>query len=304
MIVKQTALTVPARESLFSSTETGLVDTESQDYSYHDDFTRLSATMIKQFRKNRGKFRAIYVDRTEPPMMSKRHMDLGSIVHAVFLEKKAVEDFVGIYPRRALKSNGDINSKPAALFERQNPQFEFFRKPTEMDQIHSIVSAIENHSIAKKWMLHPRSLREQPLFWVDEQTGMPCRCQVDFVLETKTRMLAFDLKVTVNYSADAFSTYLSGNRKGGMRGWVQAAHYSSGIQATFGKPVEMRFVTVNPDTPHQIGVHQLDGSTSHSVVEEYRKTMHDIAECRRNGDWREAWEKTDNKISMAYYEIT
>ena len=99
-------------------------------------------------------------------------------------------------------------------------------------------------------MLEP-SDHEVPLFWVDDTTGLLCKCRLDAVERTgKLSYTIRDLKTATDAST---ATFLKEALRYGYD--VQAAHYIRGLKALTGATkVDWEFVVVEKKPPYGVNV--------------------------------------------------
>ena len=279
-----------------------LQDTKSPDYSYHDDYSRISATMVKSFVRSRKKYAWVYVHEKMEGKKPNKAMDAGSVVHAVLLERKPLKEVVLEYPASCLKSNGARNPKPIAQFEADHPDFEYFLKADEIDDCRGILSELEKHP-TYRFLQHEKCMREQSFFFEHKATLLPCRSQLDFVIVGNGIAYIFDLKNTVNWHPEEFSHYLGGTRRGSQLGAIQACHYSHGIERIYECPVEMRFVCVSPEKPYEIRVNRLSEDSKDVAEKFYEQQMADLSKCYETGDWTDPGEMEDNEVTLSPWDL-
>lgn len=133
---------------------------------------------------------------------------------------------------------------------------------------------------------------ETPLFWVDETTGIECKCRLDahkaerkIVLNGNKRATAkatiIDLKSCADASTDAFI-------KDAIRyGYdVQCAHYIRGYKANYDvDSVEWYFLAVEKKPPYAVNVvHAVDAFIDRGTWQLF-DLMDKLAECRQTDKW-------------------
>lgn len=85
---------------------------------YHEDYDHVSATMLKDFDESPKAFCGYYVTKTKPRPAPTATMDIGSVVHAVFLEQRRLEDIATEYPPCCLDRTGSLNPTKASQFRQ------------------------------------------------------------------------------------------------------------------------------------------------------------------------------------------
>jgi hypothetical protein len=88
------------------------------------------------------------------------------------------------------------------------------------------------------------ALKEQSLFWIDEETGLQCKARPD-AMTLGTSALAGDVKSARSADPEEFVRDLFRFRYD-----LQAAHYLAGIQAVYGVHANFAFFTVEKEAPH------------------------------------------------------
>lgn len=241
-----------------------------------------------------------------------------------YREGEKISDMIIKYPPRCITASGNL-SKQAESFRKDNPKkyamlpadfdemvelltrsktpVEHVLKSDVLETVKIIVDKIRDHE-CYQWISHPNCLREHDLFWRHPATNLACRCRPDFLIPLDTFALFFDLKITINWKPDDFSTYLCGNRRGGQRGWVQQCHYSNGIETFYKTPAVLRFICVNPEFPHQIVVNRVAQATIDECKVKYEETMAQLCESIRTRNFAEKFEDADNVVTMDNWEIT
>lgn len=137
-----------------SRTGDGLQDTTDPLYEYHSDFSRLSASMLKVWMKSRREFEAIYVTKVKEPQPATKIMDFGSVIHAVFLEGKKLDDVVMQYPSFCLNKNGGLIGAQADTVNDVCQRF------ASGEPLSEIVKAYPSDCITKGGNLSPKKAEE------------------------------------------------------------------------------------------------------------------------------------------------
>lgn len=87
------------------------------------------------------------------------------------------------------------------------------------------------------------AIKERSLFWIDEETGLPCKARPD-AMTLGASPLAGDVKSTRSASPDEFMRDLFK-----LRYDLQAAHYLAGIKAVFGVDANFAFFASEKEAP-------------------------------------------------------
>lgn len=264
--------------------------------SYHGDYGRVSKTMLGHFLKSRSDYHRFYVAKTQLPPSPKRRMVVGSAIHAILLDRVAIDDAVKCYPASCLKSDGSLNPKPASQFRVDNPD-SFCMKQADYDLVHGACEAVRAHELGKL-IEHPDAVFEIPQQWTCRHTGLECRMMADWFIELDDLVLCFDLKTTEEiYPAGVSRTCKT------LKYWLQDAHYSAGLESIFGKPVFFKFWFVEVGEPHRIAPYEYDPRSRELAASCYQNRMQELSDCYASGDWRDDWEKTVSQLIINPWEV-
>lgn len=122
----------------------------------------------------------------------------------------------------------------------------------DLDRARRIVEAIKIHPEARKWLAKARC--QASLFWIDPETGVPCKGRVDALQADRL----IDLKVTDNPHPHAFSGIV--NR---FLYHAGGAFYHDGYLLAQGKPLgpgpelPFSFIAVEAEEPHDVVTYNL-----------------------------------------------
>lgn len=117
---------------------------------------------------------------------------------------------------------------------------------------------------------------EKSIFWVDQETGVPCRIRVDLL----TPAMAFDLKSYDDVRPAAF--YGQAIRMGYD---VQAAMYQEGIAAFTGRTLPFTFVAVEDARPHGVWLYPAADSLLAQGRKKFRTALRNFARIRETGEY-------------------
>lgn len=157
-------------------------------------------------------------------------------------------------------------------------------KPEEWDQLQNMRAAVMAHPAARS-ILSKKGKAEQSVYWVDEETGVLCRCRPDFWVIDDGIIL--DVKTTEDASAEAFRNSIA------RYGYdCQDAMYGDGIKAATGKPLRLfAFLAVEKSArvvdgqPMGVAVYVLKDDSRDLGRAKYRANLKTYAECQRTNVW-------------------
>jgi hypothetical protein len=264
--------------------------------SYHQNYSRISKTMLGHFAKSPADFARYYVYQTETPPSPKRQMVIGSAIHAILLERTPIEVAVKVYPASCLKSDGSLNGKPAASFREDNPEA-FCMKEADALIVQSACDAVMEHELGEL-IDHPDAVFELPQEWTCPITGIDCRLMADFYIAFDDYVLAYDLKTTEDiYPAGVKRTAKT------LKYWLQDAHYSSGLETIFGKPVKFRFLFLEINHPNRIAPWEYEPRSREICKSAYVRLMERLKACRDANYWPDEWTQQVNHFVVNPWEV-
>ena len=217
---------------------------------------------------------AKYLDPKRQPQESTPALRLGTAIHTAVLEpdRFAIEYRVAPQVDRRTKDGKALWEDFTARCAEDNAtpisadDFEICRR---------IADQVRSHPTAQT--LFQTGSAEQSAYWIDEETGVLCKCRPDWL----SRQVIVDLKSTRDASPSGFqrSAY-------GFRYHVQAAWYLDGIAATTGKPRDaFIFAAFEKESPFACAFYYADQSMIEAGRAEYRRLLRTYAECMKSGRW-------------------
>ena len=121
---------------------------------------------------------------------------------------------------------------------------------------------------------------EVPYFWLDEESGVECKCRADCVSSIGDLNVIVDLKSCQNAATRDFS------REAIRYGYdFQSAFYSDGISKCTGKDYMFVFVAVEKEPPYAVNILQADDMFTEHGRQTMRKLLAEYAECCESGNW-------------------
>lgn len=157
-------------------------------------------------------------------------------------------------------------------------------EPEEWDQLMNMRDAVMAHPIARALLTGKPGKAEQSVYWIDQATGVLCRCRPDFWRDDN---LIVDLKTTEDASPEGFAKSIAN--------WsydTQDAFYTDGVLAATGKPLKaFVFLAVEKSArvvegqPLGVAVYQLDEAGRELGRAKYREDLGIYAQCVKTGIW-------------------
>lgn len=151
---------------------------------------------------------------------------------------------------------------------------------------------------------------EQSAYWIDDETGVLCRCRPDWVHPCEDgSVILVDVKTFSDASAHGFSRQVA--RKLYAK---QAAFYSDGYEYASGRRVDsFIFAAVEASYPFASAAYILDEESVEQGRREYRRDLAVFSRCVQDGSWpgycdgittislpRYAIDQLDDDIEVSY----
>lgn len=123
---------------------------------------------------------------------------------------------------------------------------------------------------------------EVSAYWIDEETGVLCKCRPDFVHDCgEAGVVLVDVKTCGDARPAEFARMLA---KHGYH--VQNAYYRDGFEKASGRKVlGFLFASVEMDYPYAASAIMLDDESVEQGAREYRRSLDRYAECLAAGEW-------------------
>lgn len=272
---------------------------------YHGDHSAISSGMLEDFRESRRLYEGRYITKTIPPREQSPAMQLGSWIHTRLLEpEKYFATLADPLPELApdgkkwLKRKGSDHERWWAdeLAAREGM---IAIDQEKRDRIEAIAASIMSKEWA--WHLKAKGESEYSIFWTDRETGLPCKCRVDWFAPTTKHL---DLKTTEQPWPSAFvrtAVKLGYHRK--------RAHYLDGIRAFTGeKNPPLLHIAAGTVPPYSAGAYNLGDFDSRMNAPlgamERRASLNALAACCDSGDFSDPWERQIMDLEFPAYAFT
>lgn len=140
--------------------------------------------------------------------------------------------------------------------------------------IHAMVASLRARSEVN--LLLEDCVTEQSFFWVDEDTGVLCKCRADALSD----LAILDAKSTIDASPGGFSKECAKYHYD-----LSAAFYTDGIKAVTGRGLPFVFLASEKEKPYASAVYQASDAFVENGRRKYKAALAKIAECRRANHW-------------------
>jgi hypothetical protein len=216
---------------------------------------------------------ALYRWRRDNPSEPTPAMRLGTLTHTVVLEPEAFAASATVRPE-GIDRRTTAGKLAWAEFEIEAEGKEIITAD-EMIKLWQIQQAVRNHPSAAKALAGNPTI-EQSIFW--DHDGIACRCRPDAVTASG---VIVDLKTTRDASPDGFAKSIAQYRY-----HVQAAYYSDGYEAAFGRqPKGFVFIAVETEPPYLVAVYVASEAMVLRGRADYLTDLETFRRCRDTDTW-------------------
>lgn len=265
----------------------GLFDVEEE--AYHAG-PGVPQSMLKEF-KNSPAHAKNYIERKSEPTAA---MKFGTAVHCAVLEPAR---FAATYVQAPdCDRRTKVGKETYAAWESEN-QGKNVLDSDDMTTVQNIRAAIQAHEVASTLT---KGMIEKAAYWIDEETGLLCRCKADAIVGEAGVVL--DLKTTSGDATQAEFAKAVAN----FGYHIQAAYYLDGVreairQSIF-QPLDLSiagsvdlsvgqsldrfvFLVAEKARPHGVALFELDAASIQVGRNLYRKYLQELAICRMENHW-------------------
>lgn len=244
------------------------------------------SSMLEDFRESRRYFADRYVFRCIDPPAPTPDMVLGTLFHIAVLEPETWLDRVAPpYPDLAPDGKKWLRRKGSQHERWWAEEVEERRgliacTQDQVATVREMTKALWRNPMAKI-LLERDGVAEHAIVWNDPETGVPCKCLVDWFAD-----ISIDLKTCPSATPQSFSRSIATfgyHRK--------AAHYLAGLKAHTGEDRKLLHVAIGKAVPHSCAVYEIRASDLELGSKQRRETLIALAKCYDSGDWSEPHER-------------
>ena len=218
-------------------------------------------------------FYARHRDPNRPEPVTKAGQLEGNLAHCAVLEPDEFES------RYVVGPSVNRNTKVWKEFVEANPN----RIAIQSDQYEAAIrQAVSVRALPEIGEALANGTAEVSAFWIDEETGVKCRCRPDFVHPVRDNaVLLLDVKTFSSAAPSEFRRQVARKRYD-----VQAAFYSDGYEKASGMEVlGFIFLAIETEYPFAANAFMLDDDSLEAGRQKYRKNLRTYAECERTNTW-------------------
>ena len=206
--------------------------------------------------------------------------DLGSLVHLLALTPELFDSTYIVAPicdRRTTQGKKD-----AAAFEWQVQQSgQIVIEDSLKRKADNMVASMLAHPEFYRILTAADLKTEVSILWVDEQTGVLCKCRCDTLVPIEGQAIVMDLKTTADIDNVKYSIRDYGYAQ-------QQVHYTEGLKAVGFSFVHWYFGFVSSTVQlkrYPVRFIQLRGETVEEAEFKQRRRLRDFAYALKNNDW-------------------
>lgn len=212
----------------------------------------------------------IYKYRLEAGLADTPALALGRVTHTLVFEPAKFNAEYAIW------TEGDRRGNAWKEFANAHAHQTIF-KPAEIETAIAMAESVRRHPLVQRYL--DGGMFEQPIRWVDPDTGLHCKAKPDWLLP-KQRVL-LDLKSAVSIDGRKFGAAAA---RYGYHG--QLAHYKNGVSVALDwEPARVIIVAVEKEPPHDVAVFELDEEALFAGSEEVRTLLLQLKACRDADVW-------------------
>ncbi len=243
----------------------------------NDDYHALSAlgaSGIKSLSKSPAHYFGEYLDPDRPARESTPAQLAGTLSHCILLEPSSFCD------RYVVKPEGHDGRTTAGKAWVAENIGRIVVSKNQVAAAHKQSAAVPARSDLAGYLKTGAS--EVSAFWIDEETGIQCKCRPDWVHTVGGEgVILVDLKTCLDASYRGFQKAVSNYSY-----HVQAAWYSHGYAKASGQKVlGFVFACVESGWPHVAASYFLDDEAMAQGWDECRDAVQAFAQCLESGSW-------------------
>lgn len=232
----------------------------------------ISKSQLDTLARSPLHFWAKHIAKQQGTRVETAAMRFGTAVHTAILEP---EDFVNwVVMDKVDRRTKDGKAAAEAAETRAAARGVRVIDRADHDVVTAIAASVERHPVIGPYL--EAGWAELSVYWMDEDTGVLCRCRPDWLTETAI----LDVKTTENSSPGSFerSAYQ-------YRYWVQAAYYLDGLAANGCDVSRFVFAAVEKEPPFAAMAYTATPSLIDAGRREYKRLLNLYSACCASGRW-------------------
>lgn len=251
--------------------------------AYHAETESLANTQFKIFVESPAEYHGVFVTKTVKPKKTTKQMSVGTVVHAMLLEKQDIADIARCYPSSCLNINQGLIGKNAAAFEELIKPI-IALKDDEYERCIKICEAALRSPLGD--VLKSNAMFETRIDAVVE--GVKCRCKPDILAVIEGVPVIWDLKTTERIRPD---DWWSTARQMGYG--IQDAFYSLCAEAHYGTSQStFRFWALETVGCLRVQPYWYDDRSREIARYFVRGKLKEFAVRKESKNWQDNWDST------------
>lgn len=283
---------------------------------YHGSGLSISKSGLDDLARCPAMFYALHLDPDRPPRVEKPGQLEGNLAHCALLEPAEFSKRYAVLPKdapnrptpaqwKAVNSN-ESSTAAKAWWTTWNKEHAGARIITADQRHAAMCQAHSMRSLPAVWGGHSmaemlkRGKTEVSAYWVDQVTGVLCRCRPDLVVQVNARQVVlFDVKTYSDATKSEFMRQVARKKY-----HIQDSFYSEGwMRATGQEVLGFVFVVVEDKWPFLAASYQLGDESRHEGALQHRDLLDTYAECMRTNTWPSYTASTET-VDLPPYAIT
>ncbi len=169
------------------------------------------------------------------------------------------------------------NTKAWKEFEEKHSR-KICLKPDEADPILGMKAAVDAYAPAQRLLSEPGRF-EVSYYWIDEATGLLCKCRPDWITADQRTIIDFKTARDATHERFQRAAY-------DLHYFVSAALTLEGVHKTTGiLPERYIFLTIQSTAPHLVAAYEATADEIELGREFIRRNLSLLKRCQDNGTW-------------------
>lgn len=248
---------------------------------YHGKHPHIGSSGFKLLERSPAHFWAANVDPNRVPREATPLMRIGTAWHMAIFEP---DDFERTYIQ--IPEGLDRRTKEGKALWQEI--LDSGREPLTADgwtQIQGMAAAARAHPITQVIMDQAEGIGEASVFWVDDETGAPCRIRPDYAVPPCTLFpngLIIDGKSNDDSSREGFARNCWNSQM-----YFQAAFYTDGMQRLWrtSEPPAFMWLSQERERPYATAYYAAGADFVAYGRKKYRSLLRLFAQCLHSGQW-------------------
>jgi len=259
---------------------------------YHSDTSAVSKSMLSVFMESPVEYYHQFITGLMPRKTPTAQMKLGTICHAMLLEKKRLDEACIAYPLSCYSSG----ERPRLLTDRAEA-FARSVKPliavreSVLPVIQTIIANAMKSPLAELFKLNAKFETR-----VDaELYGVKCKCKPDMHIVLSDQVIVPDLK----FGAFKPEDWVRSSTR--FSYWLQQAHYTAILEKEYGLPVSWSFWAFESVFPYRVGPKTYGRRSIEISRDKHRELLQELKRCQDSGVWEDRFQ---TEIELKPWDLT